>query len=310
MQSLCKKIAKSVISHTITLLFTSIFVFLLISYSPGNINDAIYSEEISSTLREEKNGILINYFTFLKNFFSLSWGESLSGGSVKKVILSSLLVTLLLSLFSSIVSLGISLSLSLASVKKRGGSLDRTVSFFTYIISALPIFLIALFLIFVFSFVLHLFPSGGYTHIKDNFFSFVRSLVLPVFTLSIIHSSTFIRQSREVLFENSEKEFSLYALAKGVKRKDLPKKVLLKPSASVLFSLSANSFSSLLGGTIVVESIFSLPGLGSLLYQSVLNRDISTASIIVMIFSIIVSITYFLSDVFSYIIDPRVGVDE
>ena len=307
-----KKIINRIISFLLTLLVVSLFVFAAVDLAKGDSSLVVLSDEagVEEVERYRKdNGLydifLLRYLRFLKAFFSFSWGRTVGGEKVVDVILSRLPLTLSLTFFSIFLSLLISLPLLFFSLSKVGGRRQSILTVLSSALMVIPTFISSLVLILIFSLWLKLFPVSGYVRLKDGIFSYLRSLFLPSLSLSFLHSAVMMKIMREALEESLKMNYTRTALAKGMKERKLVVLSAFRPSLPVLFSLVSDSLSVGFGGAAVVENIFALPGMGSLLVKGALERDGNLVSISVLIIAFLVSLFFFIADLGSYLIDPR-----
>ena len=307
-----KKIINRIISFLLTLLVVSLFVFAAVDLAKGDSSLVVLSDEagVEEVERYRKdNGLydifLIRYLRFLKAFFSFSWGRTVGGEKVVDVILSRLPLTLSLTFFSIFLSLLISLPLLFFSLSKVDGRRGSILTLLSSALMVIPTFISSLVLILIFSLWLKLFPVSGYVRLKDGIFPYLRSLFLPSLSLSFLHSAVVMKIMREALEESLKMNYTRTALAKGMKERKLVVLSAFRPSLPVLFSLVSDSLSVGFGGAAVVENIFALPGMGSLLVKGALERDGNLVSISVLIIAFLVSLFFFIADLGSYFIDPR-----
>ena len=307
-----KKIINRIISFLLTLLVVSLFVFAAVDLAKGDSSLVVLSDEagVEEVERYRKdNGLydifLLRYLRFLKAFFTFSWGRTVGGEKVVDVILSRLPLTLSLTFFSIFLSLLISLPLLFFSLSKVGGRRQSILTVLSSALMVIPTFISSLVLILIFSLWLKLFPVSGYVRLKEGIFPYLRSLFLPSLSLSFLHSAVMMKIMREALEESLKMNYTRTALAKGMKEKKLVVLSAFRPSLPVLFSLVSDSLSVGFGGAAVVENIFALPGMGSLLVKGALERDGNLVSISVLIIAFLVSLFFFIADLGSYFIDPR-----
>lgn len=312
-----KRVVRKIISILITMLLVSAFVFLLQELSLGDSSGYYLPEDADQELLDSykavhglDRNIFSRYMQFLVSFFSLDWGTALSGMDVRGVILSRIAPTLEISILSLVISLLVSIPWTIAAVRKKDGILSKAHSVFSTATMALPSFLIALFLSYVFSLKLGWFPVAGYVRMSDGVFRSIQSVFLPSLTLSILHTSLFMRVFRASLIDNLERPYTLALKAQGAGDMDLIIHSALKPSLPVFISLVAESLASSLSGAVVVESVFALPGVGALLVSATKSRDVHLSGTILMILALVVSVLYFLSSILSSVFDPRIREDE
>ena len=307
-----KKIINRIISFLLTLLVVSLFVFAAVDLAKGDSSLVVLSDEARAEEVEryrKDNGLydifLIRYLRFLKSFFSFSWGRTVGGEKVVDVILSRLPLTLSLTFFSIFLSLLISLPLLFFSLSKVDGRRGSILTLLSSALMVIPTFISSLVLILIFSLWLKLFPVSGYVRLKNGIIPYLRSLFLPSLSLSFLHSAVMMKIMREALEESLKMNYTRTALAKGMKERKLVVLSAFRPSLPVLFSLVSDSLSVGFGGAAVVENIFALPGMGSLLVKGALERDGNLVSISVLIIAFLVSLFFFIADLGSYLIDPR-----
>ena len=307
------RIKRRILSFVLTLLIVSLFVFSSVSLALGDSSSFALSDEASSIAVEDyrrtmglDDNIFIRYLRFLGNFFTLNWGKTIGGEEIRKVILDRLPVTLSLSFYSILFSTFFSILIVFFSLQKRGMKESRIISILSSAFLVLPSFLTSLLLVLIFSLWLKLFPVSGYSRINNGFFMHFRSLFLPSLTLSLLHSSLMMRIMYSTLKESLEMPYTNTALSKGMKEKSLVVSSALKPSLPIFFTLISDSISSALGGSCVVENVFALPGMGSLMVKGALERDASLVSTCVMVVAFLVSFTFLVTDILTDAVDPRI----
>ena len=307
------RIKRRILSFVLTLLIVSLFVFSSVSLALGDSSSFVLSDEASSIAVEDyrrtmglDDNIFIRYLRFLGNFFTLNWGKTIGGEEIRKVILDRLPITLSLSFYSILFSTFFSILIVFFSLQKRGMKESRIISILSSAFLVLPSFLTSLLLVLIFSLWLKLFPVSGYSRINNGFFMHFRSLFLPSLTLSLLHSSLMMRIMYSTLKESLEMPYTNTALSKGMKEKSLVVSSALKPSLPIFFTLISDSISSALGGSCVVENVFALPGMGSLMVKGALERDASLVSTCVMVVAFLVSFTFLVTDILTDAVDPRI----
>lgn len=307
------RIKRRILSFVLTLLIVSLFVFSSVSLALGDSSSFVLSDEASSIAVEDyrrtmglDDNIFIRYLRFLGNFFTLNWGKTIGGEEIRKVILDRLPVTLSLSFYSILFSTFFSILIVFFSLQKRGMKESRIISILSSAFLVLPSFLTSLLLVLMFSLWLKLFPVSGYSRINNGLFMHFRSLFLPSLTLSLLHSSLMMRIMYSTLKESLEMSYTNTALSKGMKEKSLVVSSALKPSLPIFFTLISDSISSALGGSCVVENVFALPGMGSLMVKGALERDASLVSTCVMVVAFLVSFTFLVTDILTDTVDPRI----
>ena len=306
------RITRRILSFLMTLFIVSLFVFASVSLSLGDSSSFVLSDEASTLAieryREAKglnDNIFLRYLRFVISFFKLDWGKTIGGEEIGKVIVNRLPVTLSLSFYSILFSTIFSSLIVFFTLRRRRQNEGKVISVLSSVFLILPTFLTSLILVLIFSLWLKLFPISGYIRIKDGFISHFRSLFLPSLTLSLLHSSIMMTITYIALKESLNMPYTNTALSKGMKENRLVISSSLKPSLPVFFTLVSDSIASAFGGSCVIENVFALPGIGSLMVKGALERGASLVSICVMVVAFLVSFVFLVSDLLSDLADPR-----
>ena len=300
-----KLILTRILSIALTLMAASIFIFLASSKAEGNSNDFIFSEDSNIEITEPDGNWLSRYLSFLYSFFSFDWGNDISGKDIKGTIRSRAPLTIELAIISIALSLAIAFPLSFYAAKRKGGIAEKLLSFISSISLSLPSFLIAIFLSLFFGFFLKLFPVAGYVPLKEGLWKNIRALFLPALTLALSHMAIFLRLFLASFRENLKSEYIVAAKGWGLNDKEIIAKEVLKPSISVIASVVMQGLAAGIAGSAIVESVFALPGLGSLMLSAALKRDVRLLGYMLLALSFFVSCIYIISEIAGYLSDPR-----
>lgn len=304
-----KRVVIRVLTVFITLFALSLLTFALSYNSMGNSSSLLLSEEAGSEVIGEyesmrgSESFASGYFSFLKGFFTFDLGLSSDGYPISSQIMHSLPITLTLSFIS--VSLSLVFSLLWALLSAARGSKYSALEGFSMVVSSLPSFAISLILVLLFSFLVPLFPSSGYVSIKEGVGGYISHLVLPAISLSLMHSALMLRVFRNSFSIRLKSLYRDVLKSEGAKGVRLVYYVSFKESLPLIFSITADSFASSFSGSAVIEGIFALPGIGSLIVSAALSRDYRLLSSAVLTVALLSSLFYVLSEVFSYMADPR-----
>jgi len=293
-----------------------IVTFFLIRMIPGDPCQMNHSQfvpiEVIERCRKEHGldiPILQQFFIYLGGLFSDS---SVAGQSIvydrsaMSVLLERLPATMLLAGYGCILAALLGLFIGLGSALKPGSLFDRTMGGATATALTLPAFLIGMLLIIFFSLKLRLFPTSGY---GDGFLDHLRHLFLPALTLAIANGAMLARVLRRSLINVLISPYILAAHAKGLPNRRVFIHHALRNGLISPFTLLGLQIAWLLSGAVVVENVFALPGVGSLMVQSVLNRDYAVVQITTVCFAVIVTSITLLTDIFYPLLDPRVRYD-
>jgi peptide/nickel transport system permease protein len=170
---------------------------------------------------------------------------------------------------------------------------------------ALPSFWLAILLIILFSIRLHWFAAGGFPGWGAGFWPALRALILPAMALAVVQAAILARVTRSALLDVMGEDFVRTARAKGLSRRAALWRHALPNALIPVVTIMGLQFANLLAGTVVIENVFYLPGLGRLIFQSIANRDIIVVRNTVMLLVGMVVVVNFLVDILSAVIDPR-----
>ena len=294
--------------HLIWILFAvSFFTFLLMYLAPGDAamkklygQGVAVSEDVLQKTRERMGLLrpfLIQFGDWLWHVLHLDLGNSLKDGfPVAEKLARGLKGTALLSLVSLLLSLAVSLPLSIVSALKKGSLADHMIRLLSFVGNSLPNFLVSVLLIYFLCVKMRLLPV-----VADHSF---RGLILPCVALSIPICSRFIRQFRAELLEQLSKPYVSGAAMRGVKYGYILKNVLHNACIPML-TIVGLSVGTLLGGSVVIETIFRWPGLGKLAMDAITNRDYPVIQGFVLLTSVIYVVTNLVTDICYHLIDPR-----
>lgn len=243
---------------------------------------------------------LTQYGAWLRGLLTGNMGVSyVSGKDVFGTFVSKLPATLLLTALSIGATVIISIPLGIWAAVKHDKFTDYFLRFFSFIGNSLPNFFVALLLMQLFSIKWKLLPviSGGTT---------VQGAILPTLTLAIAMSAKYMRQVRAAVLEELNKDYVLGAAARGVRRRVILWKSVLKSAMLTILTLLALSIGSLLGGTAIIESIFMWDGVGKLAVDAITMRDYPLIQAYVVWMAIIYVMVNLVTDIFYHVLDPRI----
>lgn len=304
----------------IVLVMVSIFSFSIIYFAPG---DPLYmyttpsasnyklSDEQMDSMRESLglNGNAVEQYTsWAKKTLQGNWGLSLSNHqSVKKQVLDKLPNTVLLMGSALILSIIIAIPLGLIAGLYKNTWIDNIISGISYLGISLPAFWFGIILIIVFSLRLGLLPSSGMRTIGVNsVLDIIKHAILPVIVLSVNNMAVFVRYIRSNTINQLEEEYVLTAVSKGISKKQILFKHVLKNSLLPIITIVGMNFGKLVTGSFIVESVFGWPGIGTLGMTAINNRDYPMIMGITMLSCMILLLGNFLADIFYSVADPRI----
>ncbi|PYE84888.1 ABC transporter permease [Pseudoroseicyclus aestuarii] len=296
----------------LTLLAVSVVVFAVMSMLPGDPALSILGIEASPEALAAMRSQLgldapapARYAAWalgaLKGDFGTSYAFRVPVGGL---IAERLPLTLSLALGAMAVTLVLAPGLGMAAAARHGGPGDWAVMVLSQIGIAVPAFWMSILLILLFAVRLGWLPSGGFPG-WDQPLAALRALVLPVIALALVQSAVLARVTRSAALEVMRLDFVRTARATGLPRRRILWRHVLPNALIPIVTIIGMQFAAIVTGTVVIESVFSLPGLGRLLLQSIANRDLITVQALVLLFAAIVVTANFLVDLAYVAIDPR-----
>jgi len=305
-----------------TFIGITFIIFLIIHLAPGNPINATGGFNPNVSYESLKNmekiyhlnePIYIQYLDWLKNFLKLNLGFSLvDGTSVAKKIAERLPITLLINIITLILSLAISIPIGVISATKKDSFIDKFFTFFVFSGYAMPSFWLALLLILLFSVKLHILPISGLHSFNAKpgtiyyYWDMAKHLAIPIFIGVFGSLAGFARYVRSGMIDVLDKDFIKLMYLRKMDKKTILYKHALKNALLPLITIMGLSIPSLIGGSVIIESIFAIPGMGQLFYYSAMARDYPTVMGILAISSLLTLLGNLLADITYAIVDPRI----
>lgn len=264
------------------------------------------------------HGLKNQYHYWLKNFIRGDFGISdFDRRPVKTRIWEALCWTLLINIVSIFLAYLISIPLGVYSAYRSGSRFDKNVSWITMMLYALPSFWVATLAItfFASSEWLHWFPSGGLGRNTQGsfiarFFDIAYHLVLPIFCVTYLALAFIIRQVRGAMSQTLEQDFIKTARAKGLASKQIIWRHAFRNSLLPLITLFSNILPATIAGSVVVEIIFSIPGMGRLAFNGILQQDWNLVFTIMMLATLLTLLGTFFADILYTRVDPRISLSK
>jgi peptide/nickel transport system permease protein len=315
-----KRIATSII--VIWLMIS--FIFVLLRLAPGDPTQKFISPQLTPELVNHisqsfnlDKPIITQYLIFVKNLFTGDFGISYNYRQpVFSVIQDYFLFTLFFSTLSFLIQMATAYFLVKISYQKVGGFTDRIFSKSALIVFAIPSFVLGVMLVYLFSVQLDWLPTSGIKSIYYSDFSFLGKLldyathlILPLITLSLAGIAVFYRYLRDSVTEIFESAFVVNLRASGFSEKEIFRKHIIPNAIRPLISVAGIEYGILLGGTLITEVIFSLPGMGRLTIDAIFNRDFPLVIGCSFIAGVMMIITNFIADLIKIKIDKRLVKD-
>lgn len=289
----------------------SIITFFLIAAIPGDpVTNMLGSKANPETVARIQahygldKPLVTQYLIYMRNLFTGDLGLSIIHKiSVVELSASRVSPTLFLLCYSILLSLIISLPLAVIAATRKGKWQDKVIRGLTTISLGVPSFWLGIILIMLFSIWLGLFPVGGYGR---GFFEHLHHLFLPALTISSGLSTILIRTLRANIIETLNADFVTGAHAKGLPSRWVFWRHVLRNSLVPTINLLGVTVGWLIGGTVVVEIVFTIPGLGRLMYDSIIARDYFVVQSLTLIFAFSTIIVTYVVDIITMLLDPRI----
>ncbi|TIL61144.1 MAG: ABC transporter permease [Mesorhizobium sp.] len=316
---------RRLVGSVFVLLIVVIGTFLLLEAAPGDAVDAYIVSTGGDAgmieLLRHRWGLDQSALTRLANYLwallHLDLGQSVTfSRPIRDVIFERLPNTLLLMGSATALSFGLGSALGIYAGARPGGFRDRLLSIGSLALYAVPGFWLGLVLIIVFAVDLRWFPIGGIESIAsgktglDRAADIARHLVLPVSALGFIYLALYLRMMRAGMAEVWRQDFVLAARAKGLSRRRIVLAHVARNALLPLVTMLGLQSAQMLGGSVVIESVFSVPGLGRLAQEAVAARDTPLLLGIILVSAVLVIVINLLVDVAYAFLDPRVGASE
>lgn len=250
--------------------------------------------------------LTVRYFEWLGNFIRGDFGTSyIYHMPVGEMIGEKLANTVILTLMGFAMTVLFSIPIGVYSARKEGKGIDRFLTVFNQIVMAIPPFFVAILLTILFGLLLKLFTPGNFVPYTESVPRFILYLLFPAFSIALPRTAMTVKMLRTSILEEMQKDYIRTSYSRGRSRQTALKSHALKNAMLPVITFLATTVAEMLAGCIVIEQIFSVPGIGRLLMVSIANRDIPVVEAIVMILALWVMLVHFISEVLGEAFDPR-----
>ena len=309
---------KRLITLIATLIGASVVIFVVLEILPGNAAQILMGPDASSEAVQAlafKLGIdhppLERYWNWVSGILTGDLGLSYAYSTpVSELVLERLAVTVPLALMAMAITTALALVAGVYAASRHNRAGDTGLMALTQLGIAIPNFWFAILLILLFSVQLGWFSAGGFPGWDEGVLPGLKALLLPAVSLAVVQSAILARITRSAVLEVLREDFVRTARAKGASRRRTLWGHVLRNAMIPVITVMGLQFAELLAGTIVVESVFYLPGLGRLIFQSISNRDLIVVRNCVMLLAAMVVVVNFVVDLLYSMIDPRVKASD
>lgn len=311
-------IIRRLIMGAVVLIIVTIMVFLAMRLLPGDPIMMLVSESESRELTEQQIAILkhqygmdkpmiVQYFNWLDGIFHGDLGHSIMyHAPVANEILRRLPITMYLGIIAYIVGVIIGLPAGVLCAVRRGRFIDTLVTTLSNIGITVPAFWLGLMMIYVFGLYLHWLPVQGYTSPFSNFWLNVKQIIMPVICLALFPITSNSRQTRSSMLEVMNQDYIRTAWSKGLRERIVIFRHALKNGLIPVITMSAMGLSMIIGGSVVIETVFNIPGMGRLAVTAITNHDYPFVQGIVLIIATFIMVVNLLVDLAYGWLDPRI----
>ena len=303
------------------LIILSILVFFLAKMMPGDpfsgqINPNTDPKQLAALKQAAglNDPFYIQYFRWVGNIFHGDFGTSyIQHVPVISLIADRAVNTFWLSLLTTILTYAIAIPLGIAAGRYQDQWQDQAVQIFNYITLAVPAFVFYILVLWLFGFVLGWFPiSGSVSANATGFWGVLGSrfyhMILPAILYALITTTSIVQYLRTGIVDNKVEDYVRTARSKGVPENVVFHKHILRNSFLPIAAFLGNTITGLLSGSMIIESVFSYPGMGKLFLDSISQRDYTTLTALILIFGMLTLLGNLLSDIIMSIIDPRIRI--
>lgn len=291
-------------------------VFLVVYFIPGDAAMVVLGQSATPERLEAMRSRMglndplpVRYVLWLKQILQGDLGTSLVfQKSVWSLIAHAFPITLYLTLFSLFIAVLISVPAGVLAALKRNTWVDLVATTWAFLGVSIPGFWLGIMLVYLFGVRLHWVPLDGYTSPRESLFGSLRSMILPAFTLGVFLSGPLTRYLRSSMLQTMAQEFVLVARAKGLAERKVLMRHILRNSLIPFITVLGVQLGYLMGGAVVIENVFALPGIGDLAVSAIGNRDVPVIQGVVLVVAAGFVLVNIVVDVLYAVLDPRIRV--
>lgn len=297
----------------VTLLIASFLVYFATAALPGDVAQQLLgqdaTEESLAAMREDlgvEQGVWLGYFSWLGGILTGDLGTSLvSEEPVTEIVLDSFGNTLLIAVPAILLGITLSVALGVIAAVRRGRAADSGISLTTLVAMSVPEFVVATLLVLIFAIAWPVFPAVVLSGDEAGVTELLPAIWLPIVTLMLAMAAYIVRATRSSTIDTMAGEFARTAELKGLRRRDVLLRHVVPSALLPVLPVIAINIAWLMGGVVVVETIFNYPGMGAVMIDSVSTRDLPVLQAIALITAVVYVLANLAADLLSMLIDPR-----
>jgi len=299
-----------------TLFAVSLLTFLMTSLLPGDpalqiLGAENATPEAIAAVRADlglDDPLPVRYLHWIGDALTGDFGRSYrTNEPVSAAIIDRLPVTAEIGILAIIIALLVAIPVGMLSAYRAGTRTDKLISSTSFGLLAVPNFMVAIFLILIFAVWLGVLPATGWVNFTDNPVQNIRSALLPAMSLAIAEMAVYTRLLRTDMIGTLQQDFVTMARVKGVSNRRILFRHALRPSSFSLMTVAGVQVGAIIGGSVVIETLFALPGVGRLLLEAVLVRDLLMVQGVALVIAVSYVVVNFTVDILYSYLDPRIS---
>lgn len=312
-----KYVIKKAVATVVTLFAVTLFVFLAFHLISGDPATSILGTEATpvklAALREEmglNDPVIVQYgrwaFDFIKGDMGISYSYRMP---VEEMIVNKIPVTLTLTVLAFLLMIVISIPLGIYTAKHAGGIADRVIYILNQIIMAVPPFFSGILITLIFGKIFRLFTPGGYVSYQKNFWAFLGYMFFPALAIALPKAAMATKLLRSSVIGEAKLDYVRTAYSRGNNTNRVLYRHVLKNALIPVVTFLGMALADMIAGSIIIEQVFSIPGLGRILLTSIFNRDYPVVMAVIVCIAVLVLVVNMVVDIIYGLIDPRISVE-
>lgn len=309
-----KYAAKKIVWMLLTMVIVSFLAFLAFRIIPGDPTAKLLGEQATpervEALRQElglDRPFLERYVSWLGDFVRGDMGSSYNYSMpVSQMLQGKIPVTGLLTLLSFLLIVVLSIPLGLFTARHSGGALDKALTVVNQVLMAVPAFFTGILLTYLFGLLLRWFVPGSFVSLAENFWQSAGYLVFPAAAIAIPRIAMTVKMLRGAILNELGQDYVRTSQSRGGRRRIILQRHVLRNALIPTITFLAVSMAEIMTGTIIIEQVFTIPGIGRLLLASINNRDFPVVQAIVVILAAWIVVVNFVADLLYQLVDPRI----
>lgn len=312
-----KYILKRILQMLLVVVIVAVITFMLTSMLPADPVYLIGGTELTmdeyNRIYHELNldkPIVQRFFIWVGNALHGDFGKSYTyHKDVWELISVRIPMTLYLSFLSLLISIPLGMLFGMITALRRGSKADTVITLLANICSCLPQFWIGICLLYFLGLKMHLLPTVGlHWPSQVGLAKHLKELVMPIICLSLGGVASFTRQTRSSMLEVIRQDYIRTARSKGLREKLVISRHIMRNGMIPIVTIIGNRLAYMIGGSMFVENVFAIPGIGSLMVKSVTSSDVPTIQALVMLTTLVSCCAYLLTDIMYVVVDPRISL--